>query len=206
MTRLPWWLPAVGVLAGFACSGCAPGPSPQVPAGAVAFREIQRDADVYRITLSWREDAPPDLEERLLKRCAQVALREGARYFYVVNADFDVRNEEYLKPGSRLTPVFRVPAPEPEPGGASPPRTSATVTIKLFGAGQEPEGYRLYDVERVLRQRLTGRFDTRVGPEEVRRSLPRRPFMQRQTGLFPPPFPVARLRRATVGLGAEGSA
>jgi hypothetical protein len=146
--------------------GCTAGPAGRPSAAAVAFREIQREEDVYRIGMRWRGAAPADLEERMLLRCAEVARREGARYFFLVNADFDVTNEAYLKEGSVLTPVFRVPEEE-EAARPPPPRTSATVTVKLFRAGQEPSGYRLYDAEKVLRRHVTLR-EARVEPEAMR--------------------------------------
>jgi hypothetical protein len=134
---------------------------------AVTFREIQRDDDVYRIGVRWQGATPVDLAERLLLRCAEVARREGARYFFLVNADFDVTNEAYLKEGSVLTPVLRVPE-ENEAGQPPPARTSATVTVKFFRAGNAPPGYRLYDAGKVLRGHVTGRFDGSVGSREMR--------------------------------------
>ncbi len=148
--------------------GCA-GPPASSPVSPVTFREIQRDTDVYRITLRWLGAAPADAEERLLRRCAEVALREGARYFFLVNADFDVTNVAYLKDGSVVSPVFRVPE-EDEDGRPLTVHTSATVTLKLFRAGREPPGYRLYDADKVRRAqgRFTIRMDGSVGGSLVR--------------------------------------
>jgi hypothetical protein len=146
MHRLAPLLPLAALLL-----GCSPGAADRAPGLAVTFREIQREEDVFRISLRWQGAAPADVEDRLLQRCAEVASREGARYFFLVNADFDVTNVAFLKEGAPLTPVFRVPPAEE--GTPPPPRSSATVTIKLFQAGREPAGYRLYDVEKIQRAR-----------------------------------------------------
>lgn len=137
-------------------TACAPPNPARAPAPAPAYREIQREEDVYRITVHWQGAPPADVEERLLTRCAELARREGAATFFVVNADFDLTNTTFLAEGSPLTPVFRVPeAPRTPDSGEPPPRTSLTVTIKLFRPGQAPQGYRLYDVEKILRLRRT---------------------------------------------------
>jgi hypothetical protein len=144
----------------------APTPSP------VTFREIQREDDVYRVIVRWQGAAPADLEDRLLVRCAEVAQREGGTTFFLVNADFAVTNTAFLKEGSPVTPVFRIP--EELPADEMPaegvqaqaePGASARVTLKVFRPGKAPVGYRLYDVAKILRLRrsVTVRQDGSVG-------------------------------------------
>jgi hypothetical protein len=150
---------ALLALAGFVLAGCAVAPKP----GPVTFREIQREDDVYRVIAKWQGAPPGDLEERLLVRCAEVARQDGGSTFLVVNADFDVTNTAFLKDGSPVTPVFRVPVDRAEdaPKGKAAAPVSAMVTIKLFRPGKAPVGYRIYDVNKILRLRkaVSVRFD-----------------------------------------------
>jgi hypothetical protein len=146
-----------------AVTACAVPPKP----GPVSFREIQREDDVYRVILRWQGAAPRDVEDQLLVRCAEVAQRDGGTRFFIANADFEVTNTAFLAEGSPANPVFRVPEEKPAEGvkDQSAGSGSAMVTIKLFRSGKAPAGYRLYDVEKILRLRrsVTIRMDGSVG-------------------------------------------
>jgi len=148
---------------GFLLAACAVAPKPS----PVSFREIQREDDVYRVVARWQGAPPADLEDRLLVRCAEVVERDGGTTFFIVNADFEVTNTAFLAAGSPVTPVFRVPEEMPAEGAKDQPpgQSSAMITLKFFRGGKAPAGYRLYDVEKILRLRrtVTVRMDGSVG-------------------------------------------
>jgi hypothetical protein len=102
------------------------------------------DPAVYRVTVRWQGDAPDDREALLLERCARVAEAAGGRTFYVVNASERLAHPEWLVEGGVDSPTLIVPESEIAGGGA------LSALIRVFGRERAPEGFRLYDVQRVL--------------------------------------------------------
>lgn len=152
--------PRVGMLAALlVCSmilgliACSSEPKP----GPVAFREVPRQENVYRVTAQWKGPWPADLQEQVLARCAEIAGREGARTFFIMSADFDITNTAYLKAGSPTPPVMVVPH-EKTPAEVSDTTglTFATVTMQIYPPGREPAGYRLYDVAKTEQAQRKG--------------------------------------------------
>jgi hypothetical protein len=102
----------------------------------------------------------------MLARCAEIAGREGASTFFIMSADFDITNTAFLKVGSPTPPVMVVPHEKTQVEREDTTGlTFATVTMQIYLPGQEPPGYRLYDVAKTERahQQATAPDNSSVG-------------------------------------------
>lgn len=135
-----------------ALAACTTAPRPE-RAGPLPLRvsNAALDPDVFRVTVLWPEgEPPPEREALLLERCAELTKRAGARYFFIVNASEPIAHAQWLKAGAIVAPTLVIPQESPGAGGI------LSAVIRVFRAPQAPEGYPLYDAERILRERRRG--------------------------------------------------
>jgi hypothetical protein len=145
---------SVGLLLAGLAACALPQSQPQKSAPRVADAPL--DPGVYRVTVPWPAGAAPqDPEILLLVHSAELDRRAGAQYFFVVNATEPILNTRWLAEGSVATPTQISPAPQRDPE-AAPAGGSLSAVIRVFRSGQAPQGYPLFDVQRILREWIPG--------------------------------------------------
>jgi hypothetical protein len=104
---------------------------------------------VYRITVRWSGAPPPYREALLLERAARLAAAAGAPAFAVLNSSEPLGHAEWLAPQAVFLPIPLVPAHDVPDG------KGLTALIRVFPGASPPDGLRLYDAQRILRERIS---------------------------------------------------
>jgi len=137
-------LVALGLL--LLAAACSP-TRPFEPSGPPVVADVAVEPGLFRVTVRWPGDPPEDRAALLLERCAQLTVHAGGSMFFVVNASEPPGHSEWLNALGVDAPVMLVPVQALTAGG------SLTALVRVFPAGREPSGYRLYDAKQILRDR-----------------------------------------------------
>jgi hypothetical protein len=164
-SRVPQGLPAApqtrtaGTLRGLLCAALLllavlPGACVTEQPGDAAARRVwvlhvTVEPGVYRITVRWSGAAPAYREALLLERAARLAAAADAPAFAVLNSSEPLGHAEWLAPQAVFLPIPLVPAHDVPDG------KGLTALIRVFPGTSPPDALRLYDAQRILRERIS---------------------------------------------------
>ena len=152
--RLLWPLGAA-LLAALLLGGCVAGQPGDAGPTRVWVLHVTVEPALYRVTVRWTGPPPAYRETLLLERAAKLAAQAGAATFFVVNASEPLAHPEWLAPQAVYSPTMVIPESEIPDGGA------LSALIRVFAQESPPGGLRLYDAQRILRDRKGGSGATR---------------------------------------------